>query len=117
MRSYTYLIINSPQTLLRNLNLVRTSFKVADRGRINFVFIFARADHGLFSEELPANPLQRNPLRWDITSFSEIVTPLDLKLKAIHHVAGGVHADTKVRVLVRADPVRPVVFEGGAVID
>lgn len=92
-----------------------TSFEVANWGLIDFVF--AGVEHGLLDEELLANPLQRYPLRWEVTSSSEVMTTLNLKPKAVPHVTGGVYEDTKVRVLVRAYPVRPVVFEGGTVVD
>jgi hypothetical protein len=47
----------------------------------------------------------------------EVMSTLNLKPKAVLHVTGGVYEDTKVRVLVRAYPLRPVVFEGGTVVD
>lgn len=91
-----------------------TSFEVANRGVINFVF--AGVEHGLLDEKLLANPLYRYPLRWKVTSSSEVMATLDLKPKAVPHVTGSVYGDTKVRILVRAYPVRPVVFEGGTVV-
>lgn len=90
-----------------------TSFEVANWGLIDFVF--ARIEHGLLDEELLANPLQQYPLRWEVISSSEVMTTLNLKPKAVPHVTGVY--DTKDRVLVRAYPVRLVVFEGGTVVD
>ena len=109
-----YLVIDSPQSLLGNIDLVCTSFKEANWGMIDFVF--AGIEHSLLVEELLANPLQRYPLRWKVTGGSEVMAALDLKPETVLHVAGGVYEDTKVRVLVRAYPVRPVIFEGGAVV-
>jgi hypothetical protein len=110
-----YLVINSPQGLPGNLDLVYTSFKVANRGLVEFVD--AGVEHGFLVDELLANPLKRYPVRGDGTSDSEVMATLDLKPKAVPHVTGGVYEDTNKRIPMRGYPVRPVVFERGTVED
>lgn len=111
----TYSITSCIQALPRGLNLVRTGLELTYRHIVNLVFSVVR--HRFFIKVLAINPLQRYPLRGRKFVCAEVAAALNLELETISHIASRVDLDSKILISMRTHPVRPVVFEGMAIVD
>lgn len=110
-----YLIIDYIQSLPRGLDLMHTVLKTADGHAVDFAL--PTIEHRLLIKVLSIDPLQRDPLCRTVAGGVEVMAALDFKIKTILHITGCVNQNADVRVCVRANPVRPVVLEGRAVVD
>jgi hypothetical protein len=61
--------------------------------------------------------LERDSFRGGRFICAEVAAALNLELEAISHIASSVDLDSEILIGVRTHPVRPVVFEGMAIVD
>lgn len=113
--SLTHTVTDCVQTFPWSFDLVSTPLEATDRRIVDFVFSVVK--HSLLVKVACVDPLQRDPCRRNVVGCSQVFTALDFELEATSYIASRVYLYADIRVRIRPNKVRPVIFEGRSVSD
>ena len=111
----THTVTDCVQNFPWSFDLVSTPLKATDRHMVDFIFSVVK--HSLLLKVFCVDPLQWDPCRRNIVGCLQVFTALDFELEATSHITCRVYLYADIRICMRPNKVRPVIFEGRSVPD